>query len=98
MIPALCIAIDDFELTIAVEKNHGKPKHINKSNMLLPIEFDMAMSAVPRLVIIIVAIILSNRSYGLNFLLITLRHEILTQEDLCQMPKSLNLPRCQVFQ
>ena len=34
--------------------------------MLLPIEFEMAMSAVPRLVIIIVAITLSNRIHGLN--------------------------------
>ena len=65
-IPALFILITELGLTITVEKNHGNPKQNNKSKILLPIEFEMAISAVPFFVIIIVDMTL----YDLNYLIL----------------------------
>jgi hypothetical protein len=47
VIPPPFIFTIEFELMNTVEKNHGKPIQKSKSNILLPIEFDMTISADP---------------------------------------------------
>ena len=51
--PLEYIFTNELGSIITVEMNHGRAKHIRISNMLLPIEFEIAMSPLPFLVTII---------------------------------------------